>query len=353
MTIKRRTLLKAGMGAGLAGMTSGLFTPALAQTNKPDHLVIPDAGGILRDAYKKAHYDTFEAKTGIKLVSAEYMGVAQLKALVDNQAWGQADILSIASGEAAVAAKQGLIEKIDYSNIDRAKLIPETVYDNFMLTSLSASVLAWNTKKYSDSTAPKTWANFFDPQAFPGPRGMWKNASLTMDIAALGAGIPKEKLYPLNIDAAIGALTKIKDDLIFWEHGAQSAQMLADNELDLEFGWAGRLFTPKKNGDPVAYTFNQAVLDGDAAVIPKGSPNRKWAQMFVDHMTDPENQAALASIVPYAPTNVDAQKFLKPEVLAGLPVSPESFGSVIFQDPIWWADNGDAAFDAFNKFLLG
>jgi spermidine/putrescine-binding protein len=68
--------------------------PAIAQS-KPDQLIIPDAGGILRDAHIKAHYDTFTAATGIKIVPAEYMGVAQLKAMVDNKAWGGGDVIAL------------------------------------------------------------------------------------------------------------------------------------------------------------------------------------------------------------------------------------------------------------------
>lgn len=348
--ISRRTVLK-GVAAG-AVASAGLAMPAIGQS-KPDRLIVPDGGGIIRDAYKKAHYDTFEAKTGIKIVPAEYMGISQLKALVENKAWSQADVLSISSGEAAIAARQGLVERLDYGNIDKTKLIPQTVNDHYMLTSLSASVVAWNTSKFNKDTAPKDWKDVFDPSKFKGRRGMWKNASLTMDIAALGSGIPADKLYPLNIDAAINALKGLGDDLVFWEHGAQCAQMLSDNEVDFEFGWAGRLFNPRKNGEPVDYHFHQAVLDGDASVIPLGSPNRKWAQMFIDHMTDAKDQAELSKVAPYAPTNTDASKYLTAEELAALPTGPGNFPSVVFQDAGWWADNGQAAFDAFNKFLLG
>src|ERR1700687_1930401 len=109
----RRPFLKSTAAAASAAAVVGIGCPAIAQS-KPDQLIIPDAGGVTRDAYIKAHYSTFTAETGIKIVPAEYMGVAQLKAMVDNKAWGGGDVIALSAGEAAIAGKQGLVEKIDY-----------------------------------------------------------------------------------------------------------------------------------------------------------------------------------------------------------------------------------------------
>jgi putative spermidine/putrescine transport system substrate-binding protein len=349
---RRQFLASTGAAAVSAAAVSGIGFPAIAQS-KPDHLIIPDAGGALRDAYIKAHYSTFTAETGIKIVPAEYMGVAQVKAMVENKAWGGGDVIALSAGEAAIASKQGLVEKIDYSLIDRPKIVPEAAHDDYCLTLLAASLIAWNTKKYNASTAPQDWVDFFTPGKFKGPRGLWKNASLTMDIAAMGAGVPKDKLYPLDIDKAISALKGVKDDLVFWEHGAQSAQLLIDNQVDFEFAWNGRIYGPKKNGQPVDYHFNEALLDGDAMVVPKGSPNQYWAQRFIAHMMKAKNQAALAELIPYGPTNTDGNALISADVQANLPTSPKNFPKTRLQDFGWWADNGQKAYDAFNAFMLG
>jgi putative spermidine/putrescine transport system substrate-binding protein len=351
-SLSRRQFLKTTGAAASAATVLGMGFPAIAQA-KPDQLIIPDAGGVLRDAYIKAHYDTFTAATGIKIVPAEYMGVAQLKAMVDNKAWGGGDVIALSAGEAAIASKQGLVEKIDYSLIDRPKMVPQAAHDDYVLSLLAASLIAWNTKKYDASTAPQGWVDFFTPGKFKGPRGLWKNATLTMDIAAMGAGVPKDKLYPLDIDKSIAALKGIKDDLVLWEHGAQSAQLLIDNQVDFEFAWNGRVYGPKKNGQPVDYSFNQALLDGDAMVVPKGSPNQYWSQRFIAHMMQAKTQAALSELIPYGPTNTDANALIPPEVQANLPTGPDNFPKTVFQDFDWWANEGQKAYDAFNAFLLG
>ena len=95
--------------------------PAIAQS-KPDQLIIPD-WAALRDAYIKAHY-TFTEATGIKIVPAEYMGVAQLKAMVDNRpgAAAMSSRLGRRGGDRQQAGPGG---EDDYSLTDRPKMVPQ------------------------------------------------------------------------------------------------------------------------------------------------------------------------------------------------------------------------------------
>ncbi len=351
----RRNVLKNASGVAAAGAVSTLGFPLIAQ-DKPDKLIIPDAGGDLRDAYVKSHYQSFTANTDIEVSPVAYMGIAQVKALVENQAWGQADLLALSAAEASIAGLQGLVEPLDFDVIDKTPLIPQAVNEYWVMTLVAASLIAWNTNVYNAETAPQNWPEFFNlesPPKFAGPRGLWKNATLVMDMAAMGDGVAKEDLYPLDINRSLNALQRIRDDIYWWEHGAQSAQLLIDNEVDFEFAWNGRVYGPKQDGEPVDFHFNQAVLDGDALVIPKGHPNKKWAMEFIAHMMTAEPQAELARHIPYGPTNENANALLSPEVLANLPSSPDNLKLCVFQDVAWWAENGQSAYDAFNEWLLG
>lgn len=349
--MSRRNFLKIGAAATSASAFAVTGFPAIGQT-KPAQLLIADPGGVTRESYVKAQYETFTAATGIRIVPVQYMGAAQLKAMVDAKAWGNADIVMTAAGDGALAAQRGLTEKIDYDLFDRKKILPQVANDHYIWSDVAASLLAWNTTKYNRQTAPQNWVDFFTPGKFKGPRGLWKNAAGTMDLAALGAGIPKEKLYPLDIDKAIGSLRSVKSELVFWEHGAESVQFLIDNRVDFEFAWNGRVHGPKMDKQPVDYTFTDAVCNGDCIVIPKGSPNAYWSQRLVAHLMDPKNQAAFAALIPYGPTNIDANALIPADVQARLPTGPENLPKVVFQDVNWWAENGQKAFDAFNAFLL-
>jgi putative spermidine/putrescine transport system substrate-binding protein len=353
--LTRRKLLRNSAAAAGVVAVGSLGFPHIAQA-KPEKLIIPDAGGDLRDAYVKSHYQSFTAKTGIEVSPVAYMGIAQVKALVENQAWGQADLIAISAAEAAIAGLQGLVEPMDYGLINKAPLIPQAAHEYWVMTLVAASLIAWNTNVYNRETAPQSWPEFFDiasPPKFTGPRGLWKNATLVMDMAAMGDGVAKDDLYPLDINRSLNALQRIRDNIYWWEHGAQSAQLLIDNEVDFEFAWNGRVYGPKTKGAPVDFHFNQAVLDGDALIIPKGHPNKKWSMEFIAHMMTAEPQAELARHIPYGPTNIEGNLLLSPEVFANLPASPDSLPHCVFQDVGWWAENGQTAYDGFNEWLLG
>lgn len=351
----RRRFLQTSAATTAAVAVSNLGFPYIAKA-APEKLVITDAGGALRDAYIPTHYKGFTDKTGIEVQPAAYMGIAQLKAMVENESWGQADLVVMSASEAAIAGGQGLVEPIDYSLIDKPAIIPEAANEFWLMTLVAASLIAWNTDAIKEGQEPKNWAEFFDlpnPPVVTGPRGLWKNAAGVMDMAALGDGVPIKDLYPLDVNRSINALTRIRDDIIWWEHGAQSAQMLVDNEVDFEFAWNGRVWTASKEGGPVAYHFNEALLDGDAAVVPKGHPNKKWAMEFAAFMMTPEPQAALAELIPYGPTNTKANALIPAATQKILPTGPENFPKTKFLDQTWWAEYGQTAYDAYNEWLLG
>ena len=64
-------------------------------------------------------------------------------------------------------------------------------------------------------------------------------------------------------------------------------------------------------------------------------------------------QAQLAELIPYGPTNTKANALIPAATLAVLPTGPDNFPGTIFVDQSWWAANGQSAYDAFNEWLLG
>ena len=78
---------------------------------------------------------------------------------------------------------------------------------------------------------PKTWADLFDAEKFPGKRTFYKwSAPGVIEAALLADGVAPDKLYPLDLDRAFKKLDTIKDDIIWWIGGAQSQQLLASAE---------------------------------------------------------------------------------------------------------------------------
>jgi putative spermidine/putrescine transport system substrate-binding protein len=346
--LSRRTAL-AGMAGVAAGVTLG--SPAVLRA-QPKQMTVPNSGGALEAAYKVAYFDTFTAKTGVQILGAPYMDTARVKAMVENNAV-DVDVLNIDATEAAVLARLGLLEPIDYGIVDKSKLLPEAAKEHYLLADVAAYVLAWSTRAVDADSRPKDWAEFFDPEGKPGQRSLWKLAPQTLEVAAMGGGQPRDKLYPIDLDLAFQSLERIRDDLSWWNSGAQAAQLLIDGEVDFGTCWNGRLYQPKLDGAPVDYTFDHALHVCDAMVVPKGAPNRELAMQFLANMMDARNQATFAEHIPYGPVNQEAFGLIGPERLALLPNSPDNSKTAVIQDFDYWAEHGEEIFARFNQWLLG
>ncbi len=194
--LTRRSLLGGSIAAA-----SALGLPRIVRADTAT-MTVPNSGGALEDAYRLAYFDTFTAKTGVKILGAPYMDTAVIKAMVDANAV-DIDVANIDFAEAAVLSKLGLLEPIDYGIVDRKSFVPWAAADNYIVSDVAATVMAWNTQSFTEDTRPKGWTEFFDVTAKPGQRSLWKLAPQTMEVAALGAGIAPDKLYPINVDAAV------------------------------------------------------------------------------------------------------------------------------------------------------
>lgn len=347
----RREFLQIGLAGAAATV---LAAPALAQT-KPDVLVVTDGGGLVRDAYLKAYYEPFTAKTGIKVLPQPYIGAGEIKAIVENKAYSQCELALLSASGSAMLQREDLIEKIDYGMIDRSDfLLDGLAADNWFIVMLTGNVICWNTDRYPGDKAPKTWMEFFGTSGdVKGRKGFWKNAGQTLDVAALGSGIPKDKLYPLDVDAALAMLTKVRADSVFWTSGAQAQELLINGEVDMSFMWNGRAHQLKSDGHPIDYTYNDALLEGDSVAIPKGSPNARWAQELAATIANPENQAKFTSLIPYGPVTKAGAALVPKERLLVTASAPQNLTNSLLQNFEWWSQNGDEATKRFTEWSVG
>lgn len=339
--LSRRSLLAAGAAV--------LATPSIARA-APDHIVVASPGGPMDDAFEAAYFAPFKAKTGISVVKTPNQ-YAKLKAMVDAGAveW---DVMDLAADQAALFARQGLVEPLDMAAIDPAGLLPGTLNPYYTLVDLVAAVMCWNTKRVTPAAVPQTWTEMWDLKRFPGDRMLWKKASETLEVALLADGVLPTKLYPLDVLRALRSLDKIKSQVSWWESGAQSAQLLIDGEASAGLAWNGRLDGPKSTGAPIDFHFNQALFLADAMMIPKGAKNKRESMAFIAFVLDPANQANFAKRMPYGPVRTAAMEQLDPARRAIMPTAPDNFSKGVLMDSNWWAENGPGAVEAFNTWLL-
>jgi len=202
------------------------------------------------------------------------------------------------------------------------------------------------------------WAAFWDTKNFPGQRSMRRHPIYNLEAALIADGVPLDKLYPIDVDRAFNKLEELKPHvLVWWNSGAQSAQILQDGEVDMVGAWNGRIQAVMKDkegkGGPLAITFEQQMLVSDCWLIPKGAPNKDLAMKAIAIMMRPEVQARLPQYINYAPANLAAFEtgLISKELAAQLPNSPENIGKGFLLNVGWWVKNSDEMVKRFDAFV--
>ncbi|CAN7271687.1 ABC transporter substrate-binding protein [Pararhizobium sp. LjRoot235] len=323
-----KTFIIAAMAA-----TLGLSTTAAAAD-----LVFTSWGGTTQDAQKAAWADPFTTATGINVVQDGPTDYGKLKAMVEagSVTW---DVVDVEGDYAVQAGKAGLLEKLDFSVIDKSKLDPRFLTDYSVGSFYYSFVIGCN--KDAVSVCPKTWADLFDTAKFPGKRTFYKwSAPGVIEAALLADGVAPEKLYPLDLDRAFKKLDTIKADIIWWTGGAQSQQLLASAEAPFGSFWNGRLTALAETGVTVETSWEQNITAADALVVPKGTKNKEAAMKFIAAATSADAQANMAINTGYAPINLDSSAIMDEKIRMTLPDMQSA--SQINADMEYWAANRDA-----------
>lgn len=300
-------------------------------------------GGAYQEGVRKAILDHLPADHDMKVV--DYVlagGIRDIRTKVKANAV-DIDVAELYGGLCDAAANEDLLVPLDYSKIPNASGIPEHLRNKYWIGFTAYStVLAYNTDVYGDNP-PKNWADFFDVEKFPGTRSIGGTyPSTNLEIALLADGVPKDKVYPIDLDRAINKWVDFKPNItVRWSTGAQATQLATAEEVDMIAIWAARIEAAIKEGAPYAYTLTDAVMDVECLVVPKGSPNPEGAMRLINHLLDPKYQANLPDHIPYGPMNQDAFKLglIPAEKAARVVTSTENISKQLITNMPYWAEH--------------
>jgi len=304
-------------------------------------------GGTTQEAQEEAWGVPFTEETGIK-VNSDNTDYGMFKAMVEsgNVVW---DVVDVEADFAYQAAKDGLLEELDFSIIDKDELDQDFVSDYFVGSFAYSFVNAYNKDEVDGE--PNGWVDFFDLEKFPGNRTayQWPTAAV-FEMALLADGVDPDDLYPLDFDRAFEKLDEIKDEILWWDTGAQSQQLLASGEVSLGHVWDGRIYPMIQEGANIEIDWNQNIKAGDVLVVPKGTKNKEAAMKFIATAVSAENQAEFANMTGFTPINVNAAELVDEELQPYL--SSSHTDSQIVLDMEYWAEAIDDVLDEWNAWLL-
>jgi len=345
-------MMKPGSATVLSLVATLWAAPALAASGQ---ITFVSQGGSYQEAQTKAILDPAAKLLDITVnqdsIPDAYPAI-KAQAAAGKPIW---DVVDTPTSNCLRGGKEGLIEKLDFSKIPNAATMPEKYRTPYSAAyEFYSTVIAYN-KKTLGKKIPKNWADFWNVKDFPGTRALRNDPQATLEAALLADGVPRDKLYPLDVDRAFRKLQQIKPDIaVWWTSGGQSAQLLHDGEVDMEMIWNGRASTVRKDDPDVDFTFNDGLLQNTQLCVLKNAPNLPAAMKFLNAAFSPDLQANLPLYIDYGPGNPAAFKTGKitPQRAAELPSSPENAAKQALLSEEWWAsDAGIVARARWLKFM--
>ena len=333
-------------------------------------LTLVSWGGAYTRACVKGYIERFERETGIEVRIEDYNGgLAQVRAQVDvgNVYW---DVVDMELPDMVRGCDEGLLVPVDIDEMapgadgsPAAEDLPEDGITECGPTNLYYStVFVYNDARIGVSK-PTSIVDFFDLEKFPGRRGMRRSPQVNIEFALLADGVPPDEVYAtLNTEAgvvrAFRKLDTIKDQIVWWEAGAQPPQMLADGEVVMTTAYNGRIFNAQVlEGQPFVIVWDGQVLDTGGVAIVEGTRNLQAAMKFVRFANTPRAMADVGRYIAYSPSRRSATSLISTHAETGIdmhphmPTSPENVDRALHNDWEWWSDNGEEMNERFSTWL--
>lgn len=328
---------------------------AVATAAQARDLTVVSFGGSYQDVQREIYFTPFTQATGIALTEDSYNGgVGVLRAKVEGPpSW---DVVQVETDELTLGCEEGILLPLDWDVLGADNFLPAAVHECAVGTIVWATVMAYDAERYSENP-PATWADFFDVETYPGPRGLRRSPRANLEFALMADGVPIDQVYTVlateeGVDRAFAKLDSIKDDLILWEAGAQPLQLLAAGEVVMTSAYNGRVTAANQTEGrnfKIAWDagFSYAV---DSWAIMANSDKQDEAMQFIQFASDPQNQKLMPPLIPYGATHVDTAALVDAEVLADTPTAPENLPNGLFFDEAYWVDHNEALNERFNAW---
>lgn len=318
-------------------------TQSMAQTRE---LHIMNSGGEYGDALDKCVNGPLLKDANIKVITETPGGYAKIAAQAKSGVITNT-VTDGSTGDMYRLAAEGLLEPIDWAKLNPEPMFDEAKNANGFGASYYSTIMAWR----KDAKAPQNFVDFFDTEKFPGKRALPDYPEFVLAFAAMGDGMtPEDVQKGVDLDRAFKTLERIKKDTIWWQSGAQPAQLLKDNEVQYAIAWSGRVL----GQEGVESTYNQGMLDISWWMVAKGisDEQRDMLYAWMKLQSNAEVQKCILDFLPYPGPSPELEKIVTPEVLKTFPTSAENKKVQWLINGQWWFDHAAEVEKRWNEFKL-
>ncbi|MGH3360535.1 MAG: substrate-binding domain-containing protein [Nocardioidaceae bacterium] len=344
----RRRFLGGTLALAAAG--SPLLTACGGSDSKT--LTMVTWGGTTATGFEEAYAKPFTEKTGIAVDVIEPVDYGKYTAQLDsgNITWDWVDIEGWFAFQHIDKWAELDRDVIKIDDADLVQLPGRRSIEPWGTPSGSYSfVISYRTD--NEDPHPTSWEEFFDPDAVPGKRSIYNWPYGMLEAALLGDGVAFDDLYPLDIDRALGKLDSVRDDLVFWNSGAELQQQLTNGTVPFAFAWNNRVAYLGRRGEPVDIEWAENIQDGGYDVSAKDNPSNDDVMKLLAFSSGAEPQAQMALATGYSPATKSALAKIPTDDLrwynAHQPNIDAAIGSL---DLEWWAENMTEASDRWSAW---
>ena len=342
-----------------------------------DSMTLVSWGGAYQASQQSAYVEPYIANNaGVTATwdesSAE--AVAKLRAMNEagNITW---DLVDVVAADAIRLCDEGLALEVDHDELlaaapdgtsasdDFGDLI---VSDCFIPQIVYSTTFGYRTDMVPAGVEPPSdICSVFDLETYPGKRALEKRPINNMEWALLCDGVAKEDVYDVletdeGQDQALAKLDTIKDQVIWWNAGADTPQLLADGEVFMGSTYNGRLFSAiVEQGQPIGMMWDAQVFDLDGWIIPAGLSDDRLARVkdFVNFATDTQRLADQAKFISYGPARASSAPMVSQHATLGIdmaphmPTDPNNATNTFLYNYEFWADYRDDIDAKFQAWL--
>ena len=358
----KRTATNLSFALAMSGLTLGLHAQ--------ESVTVVSFGGSYAKACVEAYHMPFEEATGIKVNLADFNGgLAEIRAQVDAGSvhW---DVVDLDEVDALTGCDEGVLEVLTDLELTDAPdgtpaaddFMPHSISDCGVGSLIGATIVAYNSEVYAENPPTKI-EDYFDLDAFPGRRGMRRIAAENLQLALLADGVAPENMYEVlstqeGVERAFRKLDSIKDQIVWWEAGAQPPQMLADKEVGMTTAWNGRIFNAQElEKQPFKIIWNGHIRGISQLTIVAGAPNLENARKFIQFASRTESMVRTGERIAYAPSRHSGLPLIKGHVVTGspmgphMPTHPDNSERFLNNDVVWWSERMDEFNERFSAWL--
>lgn len=325
-------------GLAAAGATAAVPSSRALAAN--GEIVVANWGGVAATGFEKAWGPSFQAETGLKLViDGSGPAPGKIRAMVEakNVVW---DVCDTSVGAVMQLGEAGLLEEIDYSIVDKARLRPQFAYKWGVCNYMFSYVMVVNKARFGGHP-PRTWQDFWNIKDFPGKRMLRGSCGGQLEAALIADGVDPKKIYPIDVKRALEKIREIKEHTIFWKTGAQSEDLVRQGEIVAGNMWSNRanLLRVEMKG-AIDWPWEGAVLAPAVWLVPKGNPaGREAAMKFINHALEPAGQIELFKLIGMSPSNPAAAANIPAELKAYDATQPDHMAVQVVLDDDWYGKN--------------